>query len=67
MAALLLARLHERPRNLRGAVEAAVAALQAIMQATVAAAGDAAHATKPSAEARPRRCFLRVKGRFQGL
>lgn len=54
MTTLLLARLHERPDNLRAAVEAAVAGLQAVLQRTVEAAGDAAR----SKEGTPEVCGL---------
>ena len=50
MTALLLARLHERPDNLRAAVEAAVAGLQAVLQRTVEAAGDAARSKEATSE-----------------
>lgn len=42
MAALLLARIHERPSHLASAVELAVAGLQGVLAATAAAAGPAA-------------------------
>ena len=61
MTTLLLARLHERPDNLRWAVEAAVAGLQAVLQRTVEAAGDAAR----SKEGTPEVCDLRFG--VQGL
>ena len=50
MTTLLLARLHERPDNLRWAVEAAVAGLQAVLQRTVEAAGDAARSKEGTPE-----------------
>ncbi|KAK9845799.1 hypothetical protein WJX81_002662 [Elliptochloris bilobata] len=50
MTTLLLARLHERPDNLRAAVEAAVAGLQAVLLRTIEAAGDAAHSIEATSE-----------------
>jgi pyridoxal/pyridoxine/pyridoxamine kinase len=52
MAALLLARLHERPHDLATAVELATAGLQAVLQETVAACGPAALAAERTAEVR---------------
>lgn len=66
MTTLLLARLHERPDNLRGAVEAAVAGLQAVLQRTVEAAGDAARSKAGTPEVRGVGfCFILCLGERQ--
>jgi hypothetical protein len=50
MTVLLLAALDRQPRNLKGAVEKAVATLQAMLQATVKAAGQSAFAAERTAK-----------------
>lgn len=50
MTVLLLAALDRQPRNLKGAVEKAVAILQAMLQATVKAAGQSAFAVERNAK-----------------
>ena len=50
LTVLLLARLDRQPRNLKAAVESAVASLQAVLQATVKAAGESAFATERDAK-----------------
>lgn len=50
MTVLLLAALDRQPRNLKGAVEKAVAILQAVLQATVKAAGQSAFAVERNAK-----------------
>lgn len=47
---LLLARLDSQPRNLKAAVESAVASLQAVLQATMKAAGESAFAKERDAK-----------------
>ncbi|CAL8468163.1 g7702 [Coccomyxa elongata] len=50
LTVLLLARLDRQPRNLKAAVESAVASLQAVLQATVKAAGESAFAKERDAQ-----------------
>ncbi|EIE20641.1 pyridoxal kinase [Coccomyxa subellipsoidea C-169] len=52
MTVLLLAALDKQPRNLKGAVEKAVATLQAVLQATVKAAGQSAFTSERDAKVR---------------
>lgn len=64
MTTLLLARLHERPDNLCWAVEAAVAGLQAVLQRTVEAAGDAARSKEGTPEVCEIGPGMQGRGRF---
>ncbi|BDA42154.1 Pyridoxal kinase [Coccomyxa sp. Obi] len=50
LTALLLAQLDKQPRNLKAAVESAVASLQGVLQATVKAAGESAFANERDAK-----------------
>lgn len=49
LTALLLAQLDKQPRNLKAAVEVAISSLQAVLQATVKAAGESAFAKERDA------------------
>lgn len=50
LTALLLARLHKDPDNMKYAVEQAVASLQGVLLASAEASGEAAYATERTAQ-----------------